>query len=207
MKAMYLHITKTGGTSLRKMFGDQVVKIRRVEGIQTKHLPNTFTMVRNPYARLVSLYYHLLEKEKRAIEKDSNYKPHVVTSYNFKELCLSLGKLAILPPGLPYQNYVTKYGQHPKGEKGVFPAGFGPMIKYTHHENIQVRPENVFKLEDFDRAAKTISKRFNLKYNKLLHINKSSHKDYRLCFDKDAQDAVYKFYEEDFKRFGYRYDL
>lgn len=81
MTILFIHIPKTGGTSIRTWF-DENVNIERPNSIISfDHTPYydvvknygnfdwSFTVVRNTYERLVSLYLYSWNKSKRRMEK------------------------------------------------------------------------------------------------------------------------------------------
>jgi hypothetical protein len=137
-----------------------------------------FTVVRNPFARLVSVYRSFFEKASNRFIYDDYLFGILKKDMSFGEF---VNKLEIIPDVLR--------DQHVKGQHR--------LLQYYRKKKIDVQ---VFKLESPDDV-----KTFLSHYGASLAIfNKDEHPyDYRLYYNADVIEKVYRIYADDIKCFGY----
>lgn len=187
-KIVFIHINKCGGTSVKKT-------ISKLENI---YIPNNdelinyslteewnqvikFTIVRNPYDRILSLYGMLKRDNKE---------------YNLDEIINIVTDDTI--------NYKTDNNKLPSGKEYVKRHG----LKLTHphyciYKNGKILMDYVFKLENIEKDWVKIQNIIKTNEN-LQHINKSKiKKDYSI-FTKKQLLKINEYFKSDFEVFNYK---
>ena len=180
----FIHIPKTGGTSIVNALGLSSGKVKkhgkygkgggRYRGghdILCEYVPNTFTVVRNPFDRLVSSFCYAKTKN------SFHYKEHPY--YEYIADCDFERFVEILPEF-----------------EGMFQLR--PQSDYIYDDKNNLLVDHVLRYE-------TLQKDFNKFWDiKLPHLNKSDrHKDWRKYYNENTIKPVYEFYKRDFKNFNY----
>jgi hypothetical protein len=200
-KLIFIHIPKTAGKSiLYGVYGD---KARQSHFLLKSYLfffKNQinffkFTVVRNPWDRMVSSFYYLKNKGGKNSQLDSEfYEKFIKDVPSFKE-------------------FIDKMISSSKYRENVLNCiHFIPQYNFIErNSNISVdfiiRYENL--QSDFERLKKILFKKnhaikFHLK--KLPHLNKSAHKKYNLYYSESYMiDFVYQIYKEEIDFFNYTF--
>lgn len=208
-KYIFVHIPKTGGTSLSlaleaKAMKDDILigdtpkakkRRKRYQDVQTsgrlwKHARLTdiyglatqdqiesyfvFTIVRNPWDRMVS-YYHWL--------KAQSFKHPVVgiaREYSFAEFLMN----PVVQQGL--QNDATRH----------YTCDRGGIERCNMH----------LKMEELAKDVQHLEQHLGVKLPELPHHNRSErHKNYANYYDTDSKDMISKVFADDIKRFEYKF--
>lgn len=195
-KTIFIPIPKTGSSSIKNLLSrynidslfhpdnhasmNMFIKRYGIEYIRSCH---SFTIVRNPYARLVSAYHHFREK---GIGQHPTHEPNIdileSTFYKFvsKQLKKSLedsdSDIMLLNPQSDWA-----YSRKKKLVKRVFKFE-DVFFQKTH------------KLYQFLKIDNT---------SKLSHMNQTTHNVWKLYYNSSIQDIVYKIYEKDFDLLQY----
>ena len=132
----FIHIPKTGGTSITHILEAQT-GTRRVTGHDTiRRFENSknfyiFTVVRNPYTRLVSSYFHGLRK------KEHNYSfEEFIKKSNYKNLFLS-PQVIYFGHNIQENIHIIKYENFENNVKSIFKK---LNIQYTKIPHINYNP-------------------------------------------------------------------
>jgi len=196
MKAVFIWIPKTGGTTVTTALGLNQYIIGKTDVVAVKYnctfghayLPSLkipieweniylFTFVRNPYGRIYSLYKYY----QRAILPPFCENP---PSNNFNEWLKQIPLNFISGPG-------------------DFNA-FGWSQAAPQHKWIRNIPNvHIFKLENIYADLMKLGKLFERKMVVLPHLNKSGENDWQDHFNDESIKIVNDFYKKDFKLFGY----
>jgi len=229
---LYIHIPKTGGTSVHRLLGGwdtvfeegEIGVHRSVSSIEfcntdghgnlyDSNLPLVY-FVRNPYDRLVSSYHHATSLNS-PVDPETLYKNFDL----FVQRLTSTVKL-IKPEEInastmytgaegatEYVSYLDKQSPDPIGKQRLHSALWGSQVSWVTTTSDKLRPHLFYKFENIDVGFKEITTKFlNMRNNpKLPHLNKSSNRRPYQEYYKNPQTAVsvYKFYKKDFERFGY----
>lgn len=135
-----------------------------------------FSIVRNPFSRLVSCYVNKVVKY-----KDPNLKRWLSTckDKNFEFFV-----------GFVSQHNINKCNRHIRSSDSLVPQD----VNY------------VGKLENFDRDFKYIIEKIGIEYNKVITRNKSIYtQPWKKYYTPQIKEKVEIIYKEDIKRFGYEF--
>lgn len=189
--AIFIHIPKTGGTTVLRMFGleacpkhiffnnDAYEYDHASACIVKAAMPYRykqcykFTIVRNPYDRLLSEFaWKKQDGDKRVFDVSSTV----------------------------FGDFVTRLHQN-----------FDQVLGKPHRENSHFIPQNrfvlddveVFNFEQINECFESLSKRFGVPVL-TTKINQSRHQPYESYYDDYLKNMVYDMYYSDFKLFGYK---
>jgi len=195
---IFFHLYKCAGNSTRRLLfnkeycseigdgcctpSDAKELMRRVGEIDKFNSYVKFTIVRNIYDWLVSIYFHIVHAEPHPFHKQ-------VKRLSFKDF-LSF-----------YIDVMMKNHNIGLGDnKCVTPLGFiranGIMLL-----------DYIGRFEEIGKEIKHIQKKIGLREDPLPRININSHrdKDYRQYYDDESVGMVRKYFEEDLIYFNYEY--
>jgi len=169
----FIHIPKTGGTSIRKFLLDNNIQFyygqepkqvgrHRYASVWKDEESYKFTVVRNPYARTVSYYNYTINKD---------WKP---TFENFVKNKLINKSLKV-------------------------PNVWIPQVSWLY-ENNTCLVDKIFKLED--NLEDNLNSFLNIKGN-LPKENVSTYNSYESYYTQELKDLVANYYKDDFKKLGY----
>jgi hypothetical protein len=197
-KKAFIHIPKTGGTSISSLFNNQEFFIQKYIDIivDREHLSllhasaslvkkheeclNMVTFVRNPYHRFISAYC----------------MGRFLRIHNFE----------ITIEGI--QSFCNEFQQSQELQKSLL---FKPMVFYTHDENSKCMIDNILYFEDFQNEISKFCKFMDIYIERdIPHINKipimnKNNLEYDAWYQSCPMlyDFVNEVYAEDFKAFNY----
>lgn len=186
--AVFVHITKSAGTSVAKgLFGElpyhyTATEYRVIFGRKTFNEYFKFAFVRNPWDRLYSAYSFLKdggwdENDRAWAEKNLAQVPDFST---FVNEWLTRDRL---------DSHIHFWPQH----KFICSAGGRGLIDYLgYFETLE---------KDFNYIAERIGVQARLQ-----HVNASTRSDYRSVYDARTIAKVATLYQEDIAMLGYRFD-
>lgn len=182
----FIHIEKSGGTSVAKFLRDNNVDFligKNTKGVK-KHshaqlFENEdsfkFCVVRNPYTRLVSFYDYSGKKT-----FDCSWRDFVKTK--IQQNCLT--------------PQVMKIHKNIKDSKWIENGTIREGEKAFDWNRCLV--DKIFKLENVDEL-----KNFLNIQSKFPHVNKSTARDHMEYYNQELRDIVYDYYNKDFELLGY----
>lgn len=191
-KFIFIHIPKTGGSSIVKFFRDNNIKSDSTSGFPHRETITpeiieqnyyVFAFHRNPWDRMVSLwkYWTKINVQKNTILQ------HYPESISFPGFCYNLRNIFIdLLPRLEKIHVMNQclLNGHSKDLNVTF------WGRFSHLE------------DDFKIVCDTL----NIPFNGLPKINRSKHKDYKEYYDDNLKQFVAKLYEQDIDTFKYTFD-
>jgi len=198
VNSTFIHLQKTGGSSVQRWLFEHTYSYRfnKHAGFDyvDKYFDNPgvcFTVVRNPYARLVSWYHYFLQKTQArltAVEK---------------------GYSTVLTPKKLQNKYNVEKNQQVLEKMNV---GFeqwllnqNKQIKVIGYQYPIAKRCNIFlKLENIDKEFQQIQDLYNI-HLPLPHVNKSQHDHYQKYYTDETIDHVKKHYIKDLDYFGYQF--
>lgn len=189
-RCIFVHIPKVAGSSVKSvLFPGQLGPGHRLAMDYYLENPKkfqdyfVFCFVRNPYDRLVSAYFYLMEGGKTSADRRfrDNHLLHYRDFADFVENGLNKPEIAQWWHFRPQYLYLVNF----EGELIVDYIG---------------RMENID--DDFDEICRRIGVSATLP-----HANKSVRNDYSQYYTPHLQELAYRFYQKDFEMLGYARDI
>tara|TARA_Y100001972_G_scaffold124261_1_gene173058 strand:- start:1739 stop:2377 length:639 start_codon:yes stop_codon:yes gene_type:complete len=203
-KLIFIHIPKTGGTSISRMIFDlerspnqillrDVIKIQNyyrrsshctseeVKVLYPERYEKYFkiTCVRNPYDRMASEYFHLKRK--------SPYHPILgnVGTMSFNHFVENI-----------QQNFqhLLDFNKSPREDYNIH---FLPQVNFLKIDG-KIDDFKIFRFEKFYEVEKYFSKKIHLNKNTL-----KNNKEYRNMYDQKSKAIISNLYREDFEFLNY----
>lgn len=198
-KFLYIHIPKTGGTSIESIFNPKAsvtnvpYKHHTLRGYENlnKHADQyfKFSFVRNPWDMTASMYNYLWKKDApwpnrwRDIHKE-------FSKLSFKEW--------VVHPSFQFPT-IRSVDVNPNldGRDGDFSSW---LVSKNYTINFIGRYENL--QGDFN----TVCDKIGIPLQQLPHKNKSKHKHYAEYYDDETREIVARKYAKDIECFGYEFE-
>jgi hypothetical protein len=195
-KCIFIHIPKTAGNSIERtcLFDDQRESTRENVG---GHLPARkirdkypdkysdyfkFTVVRNPYDKLLSCYYYLKQADNIRNEKLVRLKKKIIKSGNFHNFC--------------------RYVLH---EEANIITHLKPQTDFICDENGAVIVDYIAKLENLKNDVKIIENKLGVNLS-IHHRNPSVRFACSNYYNDNDVEIVSNVYCKDISMFGYKYE-
>tara|TARA_R100001509_G_C4808983_1_gene195774 strand:- start:191 stop:784 length:594 start_codon:yes stop_codon:yes gene_type:complete len=187
---IHIHIHKTAGKSIEETIWNRGGSMgqschRNFREYERKPRFNTkgiffFSFVRNPWDRAVSSFHALNEV----------YKTFSGIDKNFKEAVME-GHLRIKTP--------TQYDFLKDRNGNLSKINF-----IGRFENINEDWKKCVEgINEHMKSNPRIDRKHYIKYEPLMHINKSKHKHYSEYYDAETRDEIAKIYADDIEKFNY----
>ena len=180
---IFIHINKTAGTSIGKAIGLPVKDhltarevIARV-GRERWDSAFTFTLVRNPWDKVVSHYEYRRKKNKTGIaSRNILFSDWVELTYG--------------------DNKDTFYYNNPRS--------FQPQVDWLKDDEGKISMDFIGKFESINEDFTHIRKAIGIDI-KLPHLNASNRRDFQSYYNDKTRDIVARWFREDIEVFGYRF--
>ncbi|QGY47263.1 hypothetical protein GM418_27440 [Maribellus comscasis] len=189
-KIFFVHIPKNAGNSIRPLCRKEGIKVithnirrrnkRLLAAHRGKQKIHAFCISRNPYDRLVSSYYYLMEKTTH--KDDLADREKFVARYN------------------DFDDFV-KNGLEKASEKQLH---FLPQVFWIYNKNGDPEVETVLRMENLQKDFDEFCKMMNLRNYKLKITNASKHKSWEEYFTPETKKIVQDIYSDDFDFFDYK---
>ena len=180
-KFIFIHINKTGGSSVEKALNlphkheTALEKIAEI-GRDSWDKRLTFTIVRNPWDRVVSHYFYRVKTNQTGLrDKPIEFKEWVKRTYG---------------------NQDAFYYDQPKM--------FMPQIKWIADENDRIIVDEIVHFENLNSEFNNVLEKIGRNAT-LPHLKKSSRGNYREYYDQEIIEIVRNWFEQDIERFGYSF--
>jgi hypothetical protein len=192
--ATFIHVPKTGGTSVQKWLFKNFTTDKRAKHCSYKQaletygdLGWTYAVVRNPWARVVSAYFFSIEQWQLKLDLIDNgtiQKPWKL--HNTREYVES--QLEELNKG--FNHFVFN---------GEDPLLLDPQVDYVRGVDY------VMKLDNIQEEFKVVQEKLNC-FKDLPHKNGSSHNHYSAYYNKNTRRAVEERYKADIEIFDFKFE-
>ena len=197
-KFIFIHIPKTGGTSIESVFNAKAA----YKDIQFKHYTLCeynnlrgdhhdyfkFSFIRNPWDMTISMYRYLWYKT-------TGYGP--TWRENHKQFSKLTFEEWVKHPAFKFPTIKSMHvNSHLSGEYGTFSSW---LTCDQSTVNFVGRFENL--QQDFN----IICDKIGIPQQQLPHTNKTKHKHYTEYYDEETREIVAKKYAKDIEYFGYKF--
>ena len=177
----FIHIIKTGGTSILSALGldkthltcrELIDKMTLSEWNKTKSI----VVIRNPWDRVVSLYHYRVKTNQNNLKE---------MDISFKDWCNEV-----------YVNRNHFYYDKPKM--------FQPQICWIVDYDEVVNVDYILRFESLEKDFQNLAKEMGLEV-KLKHLNSTNRDHYRRYYDEETKELISNWYKNDVNVFGYSF--
>jgi len=189
-KVIFVHINKTGGTSIESLFSDKSLcsDQQSLKEIKCK-IPEKkwddffkFSFVRNPWDRMVSEYF--FRKESHKVNPKYWHCP--------KNLRIDLN--------ISFKEWLLEDHDEPHSEF----LRFQSQINWLIDDNNKIAVDFIGRFENLEKDIKHVTDSLSININ-FPHFNKMNRNHYSLYYDKDTIEIVRKRHQEDIDLFKYKF--
>ena len=177
---VFIHINKTGGTSIIKALSFSNKWHLTLSEIQSKiDINNTqlFTVVRNPWDKVASHY-------KYRVKTNQNNLKH-------KNICFNDWVK------ITYKDKNQTYYDNPKM--------FQQQVEWIKDLNGKINPNvSILRFENLENEFKNFTKKFNLNL-KLPHLNKTKKIGYSTLYNEESIEIISNYFSDDISIFNYKF--
>jgi len=199
-KCIFLHIPKSGGSTIKcllKEIDKNAVPLGHMPISKMKNDLNfnesyfKFTFVRNPWARLNSLYFFLLNQTPKHIH------------YKYDKL-----KVRFLQDNnISFSEFIKECSVNFINSPDSVRRGFN--LNAAPYTDRYILPDNpldfIGKVENFQEDFNTICDKIGIPHQELPHKNASKHKHYTEYYDDETRAIIAEKYAKDIEHFGYKF--
>lgn len=202
--ATFIHIPKTGGSSFQQWVYDNIsnhdIKEKHATINQAQNIWNdlgfTFSFVRNPYSRLVSMFHFIGQRaEERNVRRSKGQKVKKGTTFENDSKIIELHSKGFDYWIDAYYKNTNEFMDTPNGNWSR---------RNTQASWLQGPVDLIIKIEEINEYFPIIQEKLNCNIP-LPHVNKSNHKHYSEYFTKTTKKYVEKIFKEDLDKFGYEF--
>jgi hypothetical protein len=181
---VFIHINKNAGTSIGHAIGlpkKQHLTVKEViEMIGRAQWERAFrfTIVRNPWDKVVSHYNHRIKTNQTGLKDNPiPFKQWAAATYG-----------AVKDP---------RYYDQPKM--------FQPQVEWLRDPEGRIELDLIGRFENLGDTFRRIAERIGVKVE-LPHLNRCERSDYRTFYDEETASVVGDWFKEDISRFDYTFD-
>ena len=180
---IFVHINKTAGTSIGRAIGlpvkDHLMATEIIERIGTQAWDEAykFTVVRNPWDKVVSHYEYRRKKDKTGIATN----------------------------GVSFASWVRRtYGEDKDPVLYNNPRSFQPQVDWLKDSDGQVSVDYIIRFESINEGFEHVRQAIGLDAE-LPHLNASPRARYHTYYDDESRAIVANWFREDIEAFGYQF--
>lgn len=188
-KFLFIHIQKTGGTTIRSLLrpiahdarnggGKHNIAImaRREMGWNKYHKYYTFAFVRNPWDRLVSWY---------SMFDGAAHSGNMWFHRKYK-----------LPFPCDFETFLVKSSA----------ALLRPQWHYVSNRRDKCMVNDVYRFENFSDEIRRLGGKLGVEFNHIPHRGKSAHRQYQEYYTPSTMELVAERFAQDIDNFGYTFE-
>ena len=177
----FIHINKTAGTSIVDVIGKPFRKhltvkdVISVIGQQKWDQAYKFTVIRNPWDKVVSQYKHAIKMNSNNMaQKSIEFRDWVSCTY-----------------GEPKDPFYYARAQM-----------FLPQVEWLKDFQDKIDVDKIIRFENLNEGINEVFKTLSIDSN-LPHLNETYKTNYRDFYDNDSKQIISKWFHEDIQVFGY----
>lgn len=179
---VFIHINKTGGSSISRALGIErqhmpAFCVRNLIGETAWQSKFKFSIVRNPWDRVVSQYHYRLQANQQNIQEQKlSFNDWVKAVYRDQSVDL-----------------INSY------------AMFMPQWYWLSDMDGKLIIDYIARFEMLERDIDYVLKKLNIN-GSIQHLRKSNRNHYREYFNNETVDIIAKWFDKDINHFGYSYE-
>ncbi|WP_346861017.1 sulfotransferase family 2 domain-containing protein [uncultured Draconibacterium sp.] len=183
-KIIFIHINKTAGTSIAKSIGlpfkmhytcKEIIDIVNKKDWDEAY---KFTVVRNPWDRVVSHYKYRLKTNQTGLgAQPISFKDWIRHTYS--------------------EEKNPKYYNNPKM--------FQQQIEWIKDYNNNVCVNKIIRFENIENEYNFFAEQIGIS-NRLPHLNKTKHEDYKKYYDDETISIIQNWFRDDIELWGYTFE-
>jgi hypothetical protein len=179
---IFIHINKTGGTSIEKALGvpldhKTAIEVRDIIGPRRWNERFSFAFVRNPWDKVVSHYSYRIATNQTGMGENTIAFDDWVR--------------------LAYRDRDPEYFDKPKM--------FLPQYEWVADENGQVIVDFIGRFERINEDFATVAQKLGRQLS-LPHVKSSKRTDYREYYTDESAEIILEYFMRDIEYFGYAFD-
>ncbi|MCW8107255.1 sulfotransferase family protein [Alteromonas ponticola] len=180
-KFVFIHINKTGGSSVEKALGlpfEHKTALEKIEqmGRRNWNKKITFAVVRNPWDKVVSHYHYRVKTDQTNLgNKHLDFKQWVKRTYG--------------------ENDPQYYDQ---------PMMFMPQLDWIADRDGKLLVNEIIRFENLSEEFNRLAEKLGVTAT-LPHVKRSNRGNYRDYYDDETQQIVADWFAKDIKQFDYRF--
>ncbi|MEN8187741.1 MAG: sulfotransferase family 2 domain-containing protein [Bacteroidota bacterium] len=189
---IFIHINKTAGTSvidiIGKPFRKHLTAREIIDHIGKKKWDTAykFSVVRNPFDKMVSHYKHRIKTNPKVMINRLEGKKNEKEFISFKKwIEVTLG-----------ENKVKFYYNRPQH--------FLPQTEWLKDYDGNIKIDTIVRFENLNEGFDKVSQDLGLE-SKLPHLNRTLKSNYRDFYDEETKILVSEWFYEDINYFGYKF--
>ena len=192
-KFVFIHISKTGGLSIRNVlrkFSDTKIKGWPTKPSHSKYKEYArdldlsdyyvFSCVRNPWDRLVSMYSYW--RQETGSHPHNHGIDQLTRKVSFKDWIKHID-------GINTEDEDFRHIQN--------------QCEWLEDEGGEIKLNKIIRFEQIDKGFEEVCADLSIGGCKLPHRNKSKHKDYRSYYDDGTRKIVGRMFRRDISEFGF----
>jgi len=180
---VFIHINKTGGTSvisiIGKAFRKHLTAKDVIKYIGQKKWDNTykFTVIRNPWDRVVSQYKFRTKTNKSKMQENP----------------------------LSFNEWVKKvFEENDPFYFGKRPQMYIPQVDWLKDNNGEIHIDKIIRFESLNKEFKEVADYLGID-NNLPHLNSTKKANYHDFYDQETKAIIDKWFREDIETFNYTF--
>lgn len=198
---MYIHIPKTGGTSIETLFLP-TAECKDVPGGKHRTLRSydrnfyllkdyfKFTFVRNPWDLTLSMYSYLWRSQDKWPRRWRKSRPASITELSFLEW-------------IKHETFRTPTLRSIHAGRRSGHCADGTQLDWISSKKTSL--DFIGRFENLQQDFNTVCDKIKIPQQQLPHINKTNHKHYTEYYDDETREIVAEKYAKDIEYFGYKF--
>lgn len=196
-KIIFIHIPKTAGTSIIRVFWDDNTKIKyRKKNVYQPHetIKNVlneekfneyfkFCVIRNPWDRLTSLYRYRMQYPHNALEYN------IAENLSFDDYLMNIDEIEI-------ERYCN-------GDEQICPHD--QQIKWIVDDNMNIRVDMILRFENLESDWNLLCNKIEIEADLPHKTVTEGEKDYRKYYTEYTKNLVAERYKDDIEWFNYKF--